>query len=184
MLNDKSLKPIKSILERIDDIEKACKENGGVVRALETKISQSAIMLYLMRIHQQFEKLEKNDDSVLKLIPNTIIDNVRKSRNIAAHDYDKLNFSIIEKIIRFDLLKIKDELTQILDKNKIQRLEALHKELKYYEKNKNVFYQDAKIKQEKTILKIYNELKNKGEQIDEKSLKMIEAIQKSYSKTM
>lgn len=182
MLNEKTLKPIKSILERIDDVEKACKENGGVVKALETKISQSAIMLYLMRIHQQFENLENNEDNILKLIPDTILNNIRKSRNIAAHDYDKLNFSIIEKIIRFDLPKIKDELTQILDKNKIQSLETLHKEIEYYEKNKNLFYQDAKIKQEKTILKIYNELKNKGEQIDEQSLKMIEVIQKSYSK--
>lgn len=47
MLNERALKCVKSILERIDDIEKACSENGGIVGALEKKIPQSAIMLYL-----------------------------------------------------------------------------------------------------------------------------------------
>lgn len=182
MPNDKTLKYVKSALERIDDIETACKESGGVVAALETKNIQSAIMLYLMRIQQQFEKLENSKDRVLDLIPNTIISNIKKSRNIAAHDYDKLNFVIIEKIIRFDLPKIKAEFTQFLKKNKIYSLETLHKELKYYTEHKNSFYEDAKIKQEKLILQIYKELRDKGGQIDEKSLKIIETIQKSHSR--
>ncbi len=37
MPSDKTLKYVKSALERIDDIETACKESGGVVAALETK---------------------------------------------------------------------------------------------------------------------------------------------------
>ena len=140
-------------------------------------------MLYLMRIQQQFEKLENSADKVLDLIPDTIINNIRKSRNIAAHDYDKLNFAIIEKIIRFDLPKIKAEFTQFLKKNKIHSLETLHKELKYYTEHKNSFYEDARLKQEQTILKIYDELKSKGEPIDDKSLKAIETIQKAHSKS-
>ena len=185
MPNEKTLRYVKSILERIDDIETACRENGGVVKALDTKISQSAIMLYLMRIHQQIEKLQKQGETaVLNLISPDIIEGIKRSRNIAAHDYDSLNFAIIEKTIRFDLPKIKAEFTQFLKKNKTQNLQTtLKKELKYYTEHKNSFYEDARLKQEQTILKIYNELKSKGEPIDDKSLKLIETIQKAHSKS-
>ncbi len=94
-----------------------------------------------------------------------------------------MNFSIIENIIHSDLPKIKSEFTKILEKNKqLTPQEKLSKEIKEYEKNKNNFYQEAKLKKEKIILELYEKLIKEDKQIDPKELKIIETIQKSYSR--
>lgn len=180
MPSKRALQCIEEGLERIENIEKICADSGGVVRALENElVSQPAIMMHITIIYQQFEKLQKrNEVEILNLISKEIINNIKKSRNIAAHDYDSLIFEVVEKVIRFDLPKLKNEFEQILSHfQKKTSQEDLRKELEYYEKNKNSFYQDAKLKQERLILTLYKELKNSGEPIDEKSLKIIEAIQ-------
>lgn len=179
MLNERALKCLKGIIEKINSIDRICKENGGVVKALEKELPQSTIMLYMIRIQEQFKKLPEIYST---LIPTKITDRMKKSRDIAAHDYDSVNFSIIENIIHSDLPKIKSEFTKILEKNKqLTPQEKLSKEIKEYEKNKNNFYQEAKLKKEKIILELYEKLIKEDKQIDPKELKIIETIQKSHS---
>ena len=152
-----------------------------MIKALEDrKSTRPAITMHLISIQEQIQKLQdKKEIHIIKSLANYHLKGLADTRNAIAHDYEGLDLGQLEDTIRFDLPKLKDELKQILSKNKKKvSQENLYKELKYYEKNKNSFYEDAKIKQEKLILKIYNELKNKGEEIDEKSLKIIETIQK------
>lgn len=185
MLNERDLQCLERALERIENIEKLCQKCGGVMKALNNTLeTQPAIMMHLSVISEQFEKLRKrNENEILKKISPDSINNIKKSRNIASHDYDSLVFEVVERVIHKDLSKIKTEINNVLSQSKTQNLqETLHKELKYYTEHKNSFYEDAKIKQEKLILQIYKELIDKGGQIDEKSLKIIETIQKSHSR--
>lgn len=187
MSNEKTLNRIETMLESIQFIEELCKENGGVVRALEDRrLTRPAIMMHLISIQEQMQKLKNEQGTqITKTLTHSHLKGLTDTRNVRAHNYEGIDLELIENTIRFDLPQLKNELKDILSNFQTRTSqEALHKEIKYYEKNKNVFYQDAKIKQEKIILKIYNELKNKGEQIDEESLKVIETIQKSHSKTM
>lgn len=39
MLNERALKCLKGIIEKINSIDRICKENGGVVKALEKRTS-------------------------------------------------------------------------------------------------------------------------------------------------
>ena len=176
MLDDRTLKNIKGVIEKIDNINRICSENGGVVKALEQEMPQSTIMLYMIRMQEQFKKLP---EAYLNLIPARITDKMKKSRNIATHDYDSVNFSIIERIIHSDLPKIKTELTKILEKNKqLTTQERLSKEIKEYEKNKNNFYQEARLKKEKLILELYEKLKKENNHIEPKEFEIIKGIQK------
>ncbi|TQR61608.1 HepT-like ribonuclease domain-containing protein [Campylobacter troglodytis] len=185
MPNERALQCLERAVERIENIEKLCQKSGGVMKALKNTLeTQPAIMMHLSIVSEQFEKLRKrNENAILEQISAESIDNIKKSRNIASHDYDSLIFEVVERVIHKDLSNIKAQIKAILSQNKTKNSQdALKKELKYYEKNKNSFYEDAKIKQEKLILKIYDELKSKGEEIDEKSLKIIKTIQKEVLK--
>lgn len=178
--NARVIKYLKETLERIDRIESVCKNNGGVVAAIKDEDSaQLIIMMHLMIINQQFEKLKKqNRTDILKYIPDTIIHGLKKSRDITAHDYDSLNYAIIENTIRFNLPIIKTEFNKILQEILTQTpQEQLNAEIMDYIKHKDILYPESKIKKESTILNLYKELVDKGVQIDDKDLKIIKSIQ-------
>lgn len=60
---------------------------------------------------------------------------------------------------------------------KIQTLtQKLNREVIYYEKSKNSFTKDAKIRVENTIIGLCNELMQNGEIIKDKNLKTFQAI--------
>lgn len=62
-------------------------------------------------------------------------------------------------------------------KTKIQMLtERLDREVAYYEKSKNSFYAEAKIRIENTIIGLCNELMQNGETIKDKNLKTFQTI--------
>lgn len=184
MSSKKALNRIETMLESIQFIEELCEESGGVVKALDNrKLTRPAITIHLISIQEQIQKLQNEKESqIIKSLTNYHLKGLADTRNVIAYDYEGLNLERMENTIRFDVPKLKDELKQIVSKFKHQTTqEKLSQELKYYTEHKNSFYEDAKIKQEKLILQIYTKLKNKGEQIDEKSLKIIETIQKSHS---
>lgn len=185
MSSEKALNRVETILESIQFIEELCEESGGIVKALDNrKLTRPAITMHLISIQEQIQKLQNEKESqIIKSLTNYHLKGLANTRNVIAHNYEGLDLGQIEDTIRFDLSKLKDELKQIVSNFKYQTTqEKLSRELKYYTEHKNSFYEDARLKQEQIILKIYNELKDKGEQIDEKSLKIIETIQKSYSR--
>lgn len=179
MSDEKALNRIETMLESIRFIEELCEENGGIVRALEDRrLTRPAIMMHLISIQEQMQKLQKEQGAeIIKSLTHYHLKGLTDTRNVIAHNYEGIDLELIENTIRFDLPKLKDEFKQILSNSqKKTSQEALHKELEYYEKNKNSFYQDARLKQENLILALYKELKDSGKEIDEKSLKMIETI--------
>ena len=185
MSSEKALNRVETMLESIQFIEELCEESGGIVKALDNrKLTRPAITMHLISIQEQIQKLQNEKESqIIKSLTNYHLKGLANTRNVIAHNYEGLDLRQIEDTIRFDLPKLKDELKQIVSNFKYQTTqEKLSRELKYYTEHKNSFYEDARLKQEQIILKIYNELKDKGEQIDEKSLKIIETIQKSYSR--
>lgn len=185
MSSEKALNRVETMLESIQFIEELCEESGGIVKALDNrKLTRPAITMHLISIQEQIQKLQNEKESqIIKSLTNYHLKGLANTRNVIAHNYEWLDLGQIEDTIRFDLPKLKDELKQIVSNFKYQTTqEKLSRELKYYTEHKNSFYEDARLKQEQIILKIYNELKDKGEQIDEKSLKIIQTIQKSYSR--
>lgn len=183
--NTRAIKCLKETLERIDKIESVCANNGGVVAAIKDEDSaQLIIMMHLTIINQQFEKLKKqNRTDILNRIPDTIIRGLKKSRDITAHDYDSLNYAIIENTIRFNLPKIKTEFNKILQEIiKQTPQEQLSAEIMDYVKHKDILYPESKTKKESTILNLYKELIDKGVQIDDKDLKIIKSIQQNAIK--
>lgn len=185
MSSKKALNRVETMLESIQFIEELCEESGGIVKALDNrKLTRPAITMHLISIQEQIQKLQNEKESqIIKSLTNYHLKGLANTRNVIAHNYEGLDLGQIEDTIRFDLPKLKDELKQIISNFKYQTTqEKLSRELKYYTEHKNSFYEDARLKQEQIILKIYNELKDKGEQIDEKSLKIIQTIQKSYSR--
>lgn len=183
--NARAIKCLKETINRIDKIESVCANNGGVVTAIKDEDSaQLIIMMHLTIINQQFEKLKKqNRTDILKRIPDAIVSGLKKSRDITAHDYDSLNYAIIENTIRFNLPKIKIEFNKILQEIiKQTPQEQLSVEIIDYVKHKDILYPESKAKKETTILKLYKELIDKDLQIDDKDLKIIKSIQQNAIK--
>lgn len=182
MSNAKAIKCLKETIKRIDKIEAVCANSGGVVTAIKDEDSaQLIIMMHLTIINQQFEKLKKqNRTDILHRIPDTIIRGLKKSRDITAHDYDSLNYAIIENTIRFNLPKIKIEFNKILQEFiKQTPQEQLSAEIIDYVKHKDILYPESRAKKETAILNFHKELIDKGIQIDDKDLKIIKSIQQN-----
>lgn len=181
---NRAVKCLKEVINRIDKIETLCANSGGVVSALKDELlAQPAIMMHITVIYQQFEKLKRhNQTDILNRVSKEIISQIGKSRNITAHDYDSLNYAIIEKTIRFDLPKLKHTLKIILQESEAQApQEQLNIEIAEYVKNKDILYAESKAKKEATILNLYKELNDEGIQIGDNDLKIIKSIQKAHT---
>ncbi|MGX3010496.1 HepT-like ribonuclease domain-containing protein [Helicobacter sp. 23-1044] len=177
----RAIKCLNEGIKRIDIIQSICDNNGGVVSALQDEATaQPAIMMHITIIYQQFEKLKKqNRMDILNRVPKNMISQIKKSRNITAHDYDSVNYAMIEKTIRTDLPKLKSIFCDILHEIEAQTpQERLSAEIADYESKKNILYAESKLKKEKTILKLYDELKGAGIEIDSKDLQVIKSLQK------
>ena len=115
----KALERVQELLNRIENIEQICKDNKGIVSALSDELySQPAIMMHLIVMQEQVAKLQLDSEyEVLSHISKGNLRGLAGVRNMASHDYEGLNFSIIENILRFYLPELKKELEQILHQN-------------------------------------------------------------------
>lgn len=108
MYNNDEIDRVRLIQIKIDYILEIC--NIGVVKALEDeKITRPAILMHLTSIAEQFSKIK--DTNILDKFDNEDVKGAIDTRNFIAHDYEGINLSIIEFIIR-------------------ERLPILHKEIK------------------------------------------------------
>ena len=113
MYNDEELIRIKSIKKKLDSIFVIIKRHDGIVKALEDKDeAQPAVMMLLIAIAEQFNKLQKNDADILENFDSSDLKGISSVRNFIAHDYDGINLQIIEDILRYKLPK----LTKTVDK--------------------------------------------------------------------
>ena len=106
---------IKSILEKINDIEYFIEQKDGkIVPALEDRILKPAIRMQIISISEQFNKLkDENEFELLSKIDKKDLRGLNAVRNFIAHDYDSVDDEILETILRIHIPKIKLQLENL-----------------------------------------------------------------------
>ncbi len=113
---DKDIERLKTILEKIEDIEKISKKS--ITKALNDKtLSRPAILMHFIAIAEQFDKLKKNSSKLLEEFDKNDLQGSYNIRNFIAHDYEGVNLSIIELTISERLTIIKIVIKNILKKD-------------------------------------------------------------------
>jgi len=107
---------LKIIHKKIVFIEDIYKEDGSITNSLaDEKRSRASILMHLTSIAEQFSKL--SDDAEYEILSKFNKNDLKGSsdvRNYIAHDYEGVNLSIIEHIIREKLPNIKIQIESIL----------------------------------------------------------------------
>ncbi|KYJ86283.1 DUF86 domain-containing protein [Sulfurovum riftiae] len=106
---------LRTIQKKIDFIENICKEDGSITNALaDEKRSRASILMHLTSIAEQFNKLAEDAEfGILSQFDKRDLKGSYDVRNYIAHDYEGVNLSVIEHIIRNKLPKIKT-ITEII----------------------------------------------------------------------
>ena len=101
----KDIQRITTIIEKITHIQNiVLKFEGKVSKALKyAEVFRPAILMHLVAIAEQFDKLKKVDSSLIKYFSSDDLKGVYDIRTFIAHDYDGVNLSIIETAIRYGL---------------------------------------------------------------------------------
>lgn len=107
------------ILEKINYIEEIVKNTGGVAQALEDMVTtRPAILMHLTAIAEQFNKLKiAHADKILEEFDKDDLKGLYDVRTYIAHDYDGINLSIIEWIVREGLDSFKVRCEKIIKEN-------------------------------------------------------------------
>jgi len=100
---------LRTIYKKIIFIESICQEDGSITKALsDEKRSRASILMHLTSMAEQFSKL--SDEAEFEILCQFDKNDLKGSydvRNYIAHDYEGVNLSVIEHIIRDKLPKIK-----------------------------------------------------------------------------
>ncbi len=112
----KAIERLKIILKKINFIEDIVSEQGNITKALEDeKNSRAAIMMHLTSIAEQFNKLSKEGEfEILQRFDKRDLKGTYDIRNYIVHDYEGINLSILEMVIRTKLPIIKKTIEDIL----------------------------------------------------------------------
>ena len=114
MTSKKTSKCVKSILERIDSIEKMCAKNGVNFALKNEELEQATILMALVRIFQQFKILQKSSEQELLEPISQHFESLKKLTTTIINDFDNLDFTAVKQFIDNDLPKVKAKFTQIL----------------------------------------------------------------------
>ena len=112
MYDTDALERIKLVHLKINYILEICQH--GIIAALEDeRTARPAILMHLASIAEQFSKIK--DKHLLSQFDEDDIKGAIDTRNFIAHDYEGINFPIIEFIIRDRLPVLNTLIEQILD---------------------------------------------------------------------
>ncbi len=115
MYNEDELVRIKSINKKLNSITIIIKRHHGIVKALEDEDEgQPALLMLLVAIAEQFSKLQKNNSKILEQFNNVDLKGIVAVRNFVAHDYDGINYSVIEDGLRYEIPILLDITNNIL----------------------------------------------------------------------
>ncbi|MEA2100680.1 MAG: HepT-like ribonuclease domain-containing protein [Campylobacterota bacterium] len=115
MYKEDELVKIKSIQKKLNSIFTIAQRHGGINKALEDEIEgQPAILMLLIAIAEQFNKLQKNNSILLDTFEDKDLKGIASVRNFIAHDYDGIRLSIISDTIRYKLPIILELINNIL----------------------------------------------------------------------
>lgn len=111
----KSIYRLKTILKKIEFIENIITEKGISCALADEQNTRASLMMHLTSIAEQFDKLSK--DGEFELLAQFDKEDIKGSydvRSYIVHDYEGINLSIIEAVIRHKLPKLKKNLLHIL----------------------------------------------------------------------
>jgi len=101
MYSPKALSRIEVIKKKIEFIQNIVHENGSVIVALEDEQNaRASILMHLTSIAEQFDKLLHSGE--LDILSNFEKQDIKGSyelRNFIAHDYEGIDFHIVEDVI-------------------------------------------------------------------------------------
>ncbi len=119
MYSDKALSRIEIIQKKIGFIQNIVKEKGSVITALEDEQNaRASILMHLTFIAEQFDKLLHNGE--LDVLTNFEKQDIKGSyalRNFISHDYEGIDFHIVEDVITERLPVILQSTNKILTKS-------------------------------------------------------------------
>ena len=101
MYSSKALSRIEIIQKKIEFIQNIVADKGSVIHALEDEQNDRAsILMHLTSIAEQFDKLLHSGE--LEVLSNFEKQDIKGSyelRNFIAHDYEGIDFPIVEDVI-------------------------------------------------------------------------------------
>ena len=110
-MQTKPIASIYSILEKIAYIEDNITLHGSIHAALQdAKTTRPAILMFLTGIAEQFTRLkQKEAKEILSFFDAEELKGIQDIRNFIAHDYDGVELSIIEWMLRYALPDLKEK---------------------------------------------------------------------------
>jgi len=108
---------LQTILKKIEFINEIIQEKGGIIKALEDeKNARAAMMMHLTSVAEQFNKLALDGEfDILKAFDKRDLKGAYDIRNYIVHDYEGVNFAVIEMVIRDKLPIMKQTIKELLD---------------------------------------------------------------------
>ena len=102
MYSQKACSRVENISKKIDFIQNIVHEKGSVSVALEDEQSaRAAILMHLIAIAEQFDKLLHSGElEILQHFDKQDIKGSYELRNFIAHDYEGIDFCIVEEVIK------------------------------------------------------------------------------------
>ena len=102
MYSEKARSRVENISKKIGFIQNIVQEKGSIINALEDEQSaRAAILMHLTAIAEQFDKLLHSGElEILKHFDKQDIKGSYELRNFIAHDYEGIDFCIVEEVIK------------------------------------------------------------------------------------
>ena len=101
MYSKKALFRVETIEKKVHFIENIVKEKGSIIKALEDEQNaRASILMHLTSIAEQFDKLLHSGE--LEILSNFEKQDIKGSyelRNFIAHDYEGIDYHIVEDVI-------------------------------------------------------------------------------------
>lgn len=118
MYSKKVLNRILNIAKKIEFIENIVEEKGSIIDALEDEQNaRAAILMHLTAVAEQFDKLLHSGElEILTHFEKQDIKGSYELRNFIAHDYEGIDFHIVEEVIKERLPIIYSSTQKILEK--------------------------------------------------------------------
>ena len=112
----KALGRLEVILKKIIFIEEIIEENGNITKALaDEKNARAAMMMHFTSIAEQFNKLAKDGEfEMLQEFDKRDLKGAYDMRNYIVHDYEGLNLSVLDMVIRDKLPIMKKTIENLL----------------------------------------------------------------------
>lgn len=108
-----NIERLKKISQKIGAIFKNC-ENGIDEALMDEDTLQAAIMMKFINIYALVQGIQESNDA---LFNKEDISSLSKTRNIALHEYERLNYNLIKIAIEKHLPPIKERIDKFLSVN-------------------------------------------------------------------